>query len=310
MNAALERLRRAPSSALALAALVVGLCVSVLQPLLSGDSVDDPKAWVAALASVRDEVKSGDTVLVHPPWRDDAVDALEASGEVPAGVRITHALALRHGQAPGRVLWIADPSAPTPRARRDALRRGETREAAGLELTWLAAAKRRAGKSDLGARIAEATVRVEKTSGETVECRWNTAKQRHSCPGLPGWVHVGPDNIQVAGNAASCVWNHPTTKGKVITRFEPVALGKSLIFEHALSDTAAQNKGGKPVTAVVRVDGQQVGKAVRSNARGFTKSSFGVPGGAKTGTVEIEVTTPNDGARHYCWRLQTTGGAK
>jgi hypothetical protein len=305
MTALVARITRLPAprrwSVAAFSLLIVGLVWSLVTPALSGDGVPGTEPWLAALDSATGDLQPGDTVLIHPPWRDDVLDAIEARG-LPAGARATIALALPHGQAPGRVLLLADPSAPLPRSRRAQLRGATVTRTAGVDVGWLGSAPTQTGDVDFGARIALAQVRVEKPDGSTVRCSWNNSRDRHVCQGLREWMYVGPDSRVISGRAEACTWTHPMTNGKVFIRWDGTPLPPTLELKHALSDQATGNKTGAPVTMTLRADGKQIARSVRTNARGFRTERVKVPEGASS--LELEVTTPNDGARHYCWRLR------
>ncbi len=295
------------SSLLALLALVIGLGVSLVQPLLPRDGVTDTAPFVEAVRSLRSELRAGDTVLIHPPWRHDVVRALQEAEVLPTGAKATVALALPHGADPGRVLVVVDPGAPPlPRARRRQL--GELEQKGAVEVAWLSASDdddASAGATDLGAQVALARVHVEKPDGTRVTCRWDDGKGRHLCPGLPSWMYVGPESQMVGGDPARCVWSHPITGGKVVIRYDGVRLLDELVFRHALSDTAAGNANGAAVTAEIFVDGKSLARSVRSNRAGWARKSMATPRPGERAAVSIEITTPNDGARHYCWTLET-----
>jgi uncharacterized membrane protein YgcG len=96
----------------AVVVFVVAVVITVVQPLLARDV--DAARFVAALAAERALVQPGDTVLVHPPWRDDVVTALRAAAVVPAATRVTEALAPRHGEPLPPLVVVADDGWPLP----------------------------------------------------------------------------------------------------------------------------------------------------------------------------------------------------
>ena len=60
---------------LILSVFVFGLLVSLWVPLTDDDGVDDPAAFVDAVEALKPVLTPGSTVLIHPPWRDDVLDA-------------------------------------------------------------------------------------------------------------------------------------------------------------------------------------------------------------------------------------------
>lgn len=299
------------SSLVALLALVSGLVISLVQPLLPRDGVSGTAPFVDAVRAKAGELKAGDVVLVHPPWRDDVVTAVEEAGVLPKGAQATVALALPHGQDPGRVLLVRDPGAPSlPRARRR--QASDLQRVGDVDVGWLTSTKGEAAASDasdLGAQIALARVHVEKPDGSLVKCTFDDGRDRHICPGLSSWMYVGVESVMVGGDPSRCIWSHPITDGKVVVRYDDVSLGDELRFTHALSDTAASNARGAPVTAELFVDGKSLGKSVRTSATGWQKKTFRVPSPGRA-AVTLEITTKNDGARHYCWKLSSSASER
>ena len=66
--------------------LIVGFVWSALAPMMASDGVTNTEPWLSALTAVQDELKPGDTILVHPPWRDDVLDVLAS----PATTHVRH----------------------------------------------------------------------------------------------------------------------------------------------------------------------------------------------------------------------------
>ena len=86
-------------AALTLAVFAASLLAVVATPWCTADRVRDPEAFVTAVRQAGGLVQPGDIVLVHPPWRDDVVDAIERAHVLPAGAVATTAFAPRHGEA-------------------------------------------------------------------------------------------------------------------------------------------------------------------------------------------------------------------
>lgn len=301
--------RRRAVALVVVTAFVASLVISLLSPLLAADGVVGTEPFVEALRARASELRPGDRVLVHPPWRDDVVEAIERAAVLPAGVEATTALSPRHGEALRRVLVLADPSAPLPRSLKRALA-GEPRgRVAGVDVTLLASGAA-SGSHRLDERLAEARVYVVTADDRRVDCRYSASAGRHVCPGLPEWMYVGPYTVVAAGRSHECVWSHPTTKGRVVTRFEDVRLPEAFALSHGLSDNAARNPRGAKVTVTLKVDGVEIGRAVHENRGSFDRERFAVPKPGGTGDVEVEVTTPDDGMRHFCWSLEPAGGER
>jgi hypothetical protein len=156
---------------------------------------------------------------------------------------------------------------------------------------------------DLSERIAEARVSVD-----DVQCPWSASQQRHVCEGLPEWMYVGVQDLPVGGSTQRCVWAHPKTDSTLRIEFPNVALLDELQLDLAITDPAATNTQAAPVRAQLFVDDVMKTLLVRDpGKRGFATTSVRTQ--QKTSTVRLDITTPNDGQRHTCFRLTAAAAA-
>jgi hypothetical protein len=294
-----------PRDVVVIVAFGVAFLLTLLTPwwgrnrLTAGAVVDAARAALPALT------RPGDTVLVHPPWRDDVVAALRVPGAVtlPAGVVVTEAFTRRHGDPWPALVVLAEGVHPWPaslEARRVALG-VDVIEQGGLRLFRLPGDAAPRGAVD----VSSARVRVERGDGSVVPCPWEAGLRRHVCRGLGPWMTVGDETMQIAGRKAACVWSHPLSGGRLVIDYGRVDLAAGLTFEAALSDVAASNPEGAAVTFTVRVDDSARTVTVHRN-RGFAPLT--IPGGGIAHVV-VEVATDNDGQRHVCHRFTATKGA-
>ena len=259
--------------------------------------------FVSAARTVMSDLPPGVIVLVHPPWRDDAVAAIRRAAIFPAQVAVTTALSPRHGEAlPPLVLLVDDAAPPLPRALRSRLVR--QRDVGPVHVAEIDERPDSATARDLSDVLASAEVEVER-GGETVHCAWSAGAQRHECPGLPAWVHVGVEALPVGGRTERCTWAHPVTGATVVVRFAATRLLGALTLELALTDGAADNATLAPVHAALLVDGAPVLDLDKPpGRRGFVREATST-GTANDAQVELRITTPSDGQRHTCFRLIT-----
>jgi hypothetical protein len=317
---------RRAGPALAALAFAVAFVVELLQPL-RGDATVERFVAAAQVASRDAAVRAqpGDLVLVHPPWRDDVVDALRAAAVVPASMRVTEVFAPRHGEPLPAMVLVADEGWPLPAVLR---RRIDTLDAQGVVLAGVrvvrlpaerpASASPSAASSSpsspssspsspstiapAGLDLARAQVHVTTGDGTRVACPWTPSRRRHVCAGLPGWMTVGDDTLVIGGRRERCTWAHPITGGVVVVDFGAVPTppaGWQLSL--ALSDAAADNPAGAPVTATLVVDDDEAVVTVQ-RARGFHAAV--VAEAPLAARVQVRLSTPDDGQRHVCFRLQ------
>lgn len=313
-----------------LAAAAVVLIVTVLQPWCGRDRVavsdlDDintgdnlnPVATLGAL------VQPGDLVLVHPPWRDDLADKLRPKLQRNTrGVDVTTAFTRPHGGDWPALLVVAEGVHPWPASiedRREALQVDVVDVPVGDGGDVLRVFRLPAGAdgpssndaqrgSDLPIEAASVTVRT--ADGGTVACSWNAGRRRHVCAGLPEWMYVGDVQLTVGGSRQSCIWSHPITDGEVIVTWPARVVGPALQLSLALSDAAADNPTGAAVVAQLTVnakdgDGDTKNTALQvKGRRGFVTKRIPVRDPADAHSVRLVLTTPHDGQRHTCFRLQ------
>jgi hypothetical protein len=291
------------------AALLLGFVLSLLAvlvtPRCTRDRVPDAARWLPIVQQSADALTPGTVVLVHPPWRDDVVEAIRAANVLPAGVSVTAAIAPRHGEAlPPLVILREQDGVTLPHNLRTA-----TREAAldGVELWRLArTAPSRAGARELTDELALAQVQVT-TPDRTTVCSWDSLGERHTCPELPEWMYVGAQALPVGGKSERCAWAHPITGGELSIAFPASNARAPLLLSLALTDTAADNKTGAEVTAALFADDVEIARLSRQGQRGFARTRIErIP--EDTQHVRVVITAQNDGQRHTCFRL-TSGGA-
>jgi hypothetical protein len=283
-------------TALVVGAFVIAVAVTVVQPFLQRDVA--ASAFTRALAARASLVQRGDTVLVHPPWRDDVVTALRASALVPASVTITEVIAPRHGDPLPSLVVVADEGWPLPRnlaARVPA----DASAVEGVRVFRIGGAS--SSSSTSGLDDGRARVHVETAAGTRIECPWLPARRRHVCNGLPEWMTVGDDTLLVQGRRERCTWAHPITGGVVVVDYGVVDVPPTgLTLSAALTDAAADNPAGAAVTVSALLDDDERSVTVQ-HERGFQDVHVAAP--AVRGRLQVRVTTANDGQRHTCYRL-------
>jgi hypothetical protein len=301
-----ERSRQEPSPLIAAATIGVFACallVTVAQPLLARDAPVD--RFVAALQASRALVRPGDTVLVHPPWRDDVVAVVRSAETVTATTSVTEAFSPRHGEPLPSLVVVADAGWTLPAV----LVAAQPREVGAHDGIVVFRIDGGAAAAANGADVARASVHVQTAAGVRVGCPWDATRRRHVCTGLPGWMTVGEETLVIRGRRERCIWAHPTTDGAVIVDFgslptTPAGWRLSL----ALSDQAAANPAGAAVTATLAVDEAQAAVTVQHDP-GFRDVVVARNVAGATARVVVRVTTPDDGQRHTCFRLEPASGS-
>lgn len=293
--------------ALAVLALFgASLLMTLTMPWCTSDTAS-AQDFVEAARTVAERAPSGAVVLVHPPWRDDAVAAVRAASIFAEGVLVTSALSPRHGEPlPPLVILRDDGASPLPRALRRQVEDETDVGAVRIGIVTGDVAPRGApgAARDLSDGLASAEVEVERADS-AVRCSWSPLARRQRCEGMPEWVHVGVEELPIGGRTERCTWAHPITDATLVVRFPQARLLGELDLELALTDGAADNTALAPVRAQLLVDGAPALDLEKpAGKRGFARASA-LTGGARDAAVELRLTTPNDGQRHTCFRLTT-----
>lgn len=296
-------------ASVAVGVFALSLLWTLLTPWCTSDGATAAD-YVEAARAKAGRATEGAIVLVHPPWRDDAVRALRAAALFPPGTAITTALSPRQGEPLPPLLILRDAAAPPlPRALSRHVEEEEQR--GGVRVARIQPDATGADARDLSDALSAAEVELQRADG-THRCAWSPLARRHLCEGLPEWVHVGVEELPVGGRSERCTWAHPVTDAVLVVRFPRARLLGTLELELALTDGAADNAALAPVRAELLVDGVAAASLEKApGRRGFvsttvnTGSTSGAPQGARDGSVELRLSTPNDGQRHTCFRLTT-----
>lgn len=292
----------------ALVLFALGLASVVAAPFCTRDQPLRDETLQRVAQGIRDG--NGQAfILVHPPWRTDVEDALEQA--LPGR---TVGLALPQELSDGRkpviaVLW---PHAPDP----GALRRfpvEKSLEIDGVEVRFYAGASRsepaaqpavtsESGPFSLPGSLRTAQVSVQ-WPGRRVDCNaWDPSGPRWVCPGMNEWNFVGMISLPVGGSMKRCLWAHPTTDAALSITFPSVGLGSALRLGHGLRDGAAGAEGAADLDVDVTA-GSARKRVHHENSPGWRVDELPTEAG-KVSDVTLSITTPHDGARHFCVMLE------
>jgi hypothetical protein len=284
-------------------AFVVCSAVSVVVAIDKSDD-EDAAAVVDVVVKNSALIQPGDRVLIHPPWRDDVVSEAITRLRLPPGATVSEAFTRASDGPWPPLVVIAVGNAPLPK------RIEERRLSLGVEVVAVGDTRifrLPAAQNEGGLNIATAAVSVEAT-GRRVQCPWNAQRRRHVCPGLPQWMTVGEDTLQIGGRGERCFWSHPISGGRVVVDFGIIDVSAGLDFAAALSDGAVDNRSGAAVDFELIINDSVAARLKAHRRKGFQRASVdgSVAGnGAPSARVKVVVSTDNDGQRHACFRLAT-----
>ena len=152
--------------------------------------------------------------------------------------------------------------------------------------------------------VAAAKFSIALPEGEK-PCPWDPSAKRHSCGPVIGepWVWLGQQYLTDVGfMPRRCLWNHPTERGPLRTRFDEVPGGTKLTVHTGLAYAAYRDTNWEsPVYLEVEIDGRSAGRIVHRGDVGWTTTVYDVPPGPERHSLAFVVTTPKQGMRHFCW---------
>lgn len=155
-----------------------------------------------------------------------------------------------------------------------------------------------------------------------ITCPWNPRAQviagglggnptfppaRFECP-VGAFFNVGVTIIADQDyQPRRCIWSHPLQRGELVTRFRGVPLGDVIRGHGGMYWPIEREKTGAPVTLIVRVDGDEVGRFKHADGDGWSlfEMPLGVHARSPSSEVEFAVSSTNYNHRHFCFEADT-----
>lgn len=281
------------SDTLVLATFGLGLLLSLTVPLVDDDEAT-PVQYFAALKGI--EIGPSDIVVVQPPWRDDVVAELKKP-HPEWNVRL--AVAKKSVQPLRDIVVVRDATFELPRAWRRVAT--ELRDTGPVIVERLRATVE--GAERLLSGIERAQVVVTDANNKDTACTWDAQQRRHTCAPHPDWVWVGEREVTSGDTTRTCFWSHPVAQGHVKTTFIGVDPTVPLTLVTGFRQTALRKRDGASVVVVARANGQKVARLRQRNVAGFSETEVQLSAYKSPVDLEIDVTTSDDGMRHFCFAL-------
>ncbi|MBK8010036.1 MAG: hypothetical protein IPK13_01695 [Deltaproteobacteria bacterium] len=163
-------------------------------------------------------------------------------------------------------------------------------------------------------RIAQASVFHEK-GGERVACAQRLGPAgngprdglRWVCPYDRDWFYVGPEWQRMGDRLRLCLWAHPPREGRLLIRFPNVPLSGQ-IYGRAGHTLMAAVYGRAPVELDVEIDGLPSQRFEISSGDADRPFMMRTPMSGSS-TVTFGISTPNNGANHFCFEASMRGVA-
>ncbi len=311
-----RRVRRALWLVLPLVALaeLVGYQVIVARVPTEAD-------WDAAAAAVKAELTENDRIVSAPYWTDPLLRE-HLGSEMSLEMAAPSDSAVYDRLFELSIRGHRSEAAPTRPADE------ETRYGRVTVRRW-----------DLGA----STVRynfVDNIRAATVEhfvdgapqlCRWRRAgmsrhtglAQGHIIPAErfvcgPGIPWVGTTVMEgLDYRPHYCIYQHPKGPEPMRATFRNIPLGERIVIYGGLYNRHEREGIGAPITARVRVGGEQMGALIHRDLEGWTSAVIPTRSAAEAaadpdarGDVSIDVVAPNAGYRSFCWTATVRAGQR
>lgn len=292
-------------SALVLLGLFAMACLySIAGPWFNQSrEIKSTQPYVKTFENYADKLGSHTTVLIQPPWRQDVVAALQEKLGPSSGVNVTTALALQHRSKPGHVILLKDPAVVLSHGLKQHLSRPLKTSKYGVEVGFMGKRKKTKRRKGSTRVFSKADVSIVFADGREVRCDYNESARRYTCPGQEEWLYVGPHKQTSGNETRQCIWSHPVTNGHIYIRWKDIDLPKRFQWSHAIANSGLRKSDGAPVTARLSVNQRPIETLTRTNQTGFATHTINLDQRINNAQFEIDITTPNDGARHYCWMI-------
>jgi hypothetical protein len=290
----------AQKAGIALALLVPASAVTALAfHAYRAAEVPSRSDWEKAAATVRGAYRDGDIIAFLPGWAQEGRGLFAGLRAIPQE---------RWGEdevaSASRVILVLSFGAAIPAWLRESTEI-EYEEAAGrIRIVRL----RRLGQgkpvTDFIDKLGTATVGLDLPDRSLVCGRQG---DRFDCTqGQFPWRMVGEGKMGIGGKLRRCITAHPTTGATLRITFGPSALGARLRVSHGISDAVAA--GGTPVTMDILIGsggGESAARIPHPAGVGWRRSYVDTARWrGRLEPVTFQITTPNDGARHFCFAAE------
>ncbi|MEM9190123.1 MAG: hypothetical protein AAGF12_13145 [Myxococcota bacterium] len=313
---------RLPGRPLPLIAIaLLGIAVAEFVGLgLIWSRVPDDSDWVAAASFVLEEHADGDLIASVPHWTGpvarnhlgDKMTAAEAGYSSLAGYRRFWVFSIRgHDSADA-------PDRPPDLQRqfgRVTVRRWDL-SPSGRVFAPVEAFEDSTVELVAGGEARECQPRTGPATAGGLGAGPSQPRASRNCdPGRPH-LWVGPTVIQdFAMRPRYCIRVHPQGMEPIRIRYRDVPLGERLVLFGGLPYVYERARKAD-VYAVVRVDGEIVGRMVHHDGDGWKRMEVETRSGEDArespdakGEIAFEFTTPNPELRHFCWFAEVFGDA-
>jgi hypothetical protein len=309
-----------PRSRSAYALLVVVALLSVTETVahfIELSRVPSHDDYVAALAFVRREWREHDAITSAPDWIDPNVRSV-------AGALIDDRMAGRSDLAAYARLWAisirgarpidAPPEAPTLRhafGRVSVERWDLPAPTVHYDFTdHMASAHAFRRNGDAIETECRAVPSLGPTPGGLSAGPQPTANH-FECGGISEpWLWVGATvNEDLELRPRRSIYQHPVEGGTIALDFDDVPLGETIVLYAGVWWEFERTRDGSPITMVIRLDGEEVGRSVHHDGDGWSRMEAAIPE-ARAGTrghVRFEVTAEGAYHRSYSWAATMRG---
>jgi hypothetical protein len=272
-------------------AVVAGAAVVLLALVETGNALVAPfaappeRAWTAAAAKVRAELRPGDLIVAAPAWADPIM-------RLKLGDLVPQAMAGRMDAARYSRIWeIAQRGARAP----------DTAGATAVETARFGALTvRRWDKPaakvtfDFLAEWRQATMSIVRGDGVEVPCALGV--ERFQCAGAT----LAPELLEIDTTLRNGLATDPVEGATLVLEYKNVPLASEIAVAAGLHNVWLRKAGNGTVRLRVLVDGAELGSTAATNASGW--ASLRIDTAARAGqsaAVRFAITVDRAASRHF-----------
>jgi len=124
------------------------------------------------------------------------------------------------------------------------------------------------------------------------------------------WLWVGATvNEDLELRPRRSIYQHPVEGGVIALAFDDVPLGDSIVLYSGVWWEFERTRDGAPITMVIRLDGEEIGRGVHHDGDGWARMEAAIPDDRRGGhgSIRFEVTTTGAYHRSYSWQATMRG---
>lgn len=254
--------------------------------------------WAAAAAFIKSAKEKGDQVALVPFW---ATSGEAAFAKAELNYRYVRDVAGEEWPGAKR-LWVVGSYGRFDRQAflNKGARSERQTEYGALHVELFSLPNDLSKSYSFRSHLSEMQIWLDK-AGQRLNCEpYDAMNKRHVCVRGEDWMRVNEQTAMIGDSPRRVLWAHPRTGAPLHIRLANARGGHELVVQTGFLVPAQTLPDGAPVYVDVLADGRVLGRITQENRDGWFTRRFPLGGGPEgTHDIELVISTPNDGRRHF-----------